>query len=246
MGHPSDVTIMDREDALDKIRKCLALSESPNENEARAALTMARKLMATYKIGEDDLDSDDLDRTPTNRISSVTYTTLRDNWMPSLIRLISERFCCRGYTHREHGKKLRHPGFIGFPHDVDVCIRAFEYTVNTIRSNTHGKAWDNALRDSYARGFIAGLDRAYRDQDSELEATLCDERSLTVIMSVPPEVDEFSNSMLSVRKVKIRSYKSDFFSYNSGYMDGKNHLNRKVGKGAERITSENARQRPKV
>lgn len=236
---------MDRNDALDKIRKCLALSESPNENEARAALMMVRKLMAAYKIGERDLEFVDVDRTPMNRVSSVTFTTLRDNWMPLLIRLISERFCCRGYTHREHGKKLRHPGFIGFPNDVDVCVRAFEYTVNTIRSNTHGSVWDNALRDSYARGFIAGLDRAYRDQDDELEATLCDEHSLTVVMGVPPEVDEFSNSILSVKKVRIRSYKSDFFSYNSGYIDGKNHLNKKVTKGAERITSESGRQRPK-
>ncbi len=245
MGHPFDVIQMDRQDALDKIHKCLALSQSPNENEARAALMMARKLMATYKIGETELESAEEDRTPITRISSITYTTLRDNWIPSLIRLISERFCCRGYTHREHGKKLRNPGFIGFPHDVDVCIRAFEYTVNTIRSNTHGKIWDNALRDSYARGFIAGLDRAYRDQDEELEATLCDERSLTVIMGVPPEVDELSNCLLSMKKVKVRSYKSDLFSYNSGYIDGKNHLNKKVGKAAERITSANVRQRPK-
>ncbi|MBO5669326.1 MAG: DUF2786 domain-containing protein, partial [Candidatus Methanomethylophilaceae archaeon] len=94
---------MDRQDALDKIRKCLALSESPNENEARAALMMDRKLMATYKIGESELESAEEDRTPITRISSITYTTLRDNWIPSLIRLISERFCCRGYTHREHG-----------------------------------------------------------------------------------------------------------------------------------------------
>ena len=42
---------MDREAALEKIRKCLALSESPNENEARTALLMARRLMAEYKIG---------------------------------------------------------------------------------------------------------------------------------------------------------------------------------------------------
>ena len=234
---------MDRNEALDKIRKCLALSESPNENEARAALMMARKLMAAYKIGEKDLRFVDVDKTPVKKVSSVTYTTLRDNWMPQLIRLISERFCCRGFTHREHGKKLRHPGFIGFPHDVDICVRAFEYTVNTIRSNTHGSVWDNALRDSYARGFIAGLDKAYRDQDDELEATLCNEHSLVVIMGVPPEVEEFSNNMLSMKKVKLRTYKSDFFSFNSGFIDGKNHLNKKVGKGAERIDSKNVNRR---
>jgi hypothetical protein len=51
--------------------------------------------------------------------------------------------------------------------------------------------------------------------------------------------------MLSVKKVKLRTYKSDFFSYNSGFVDGKNHLNKKVGKGAERITSRSAHRQPK-
>ena len=38
-----------------KIRKLLALSESPNEFEAQAALLKARKLMAEYKLTEAEL-----------------------------------------------------------------------------------------------------------------------------------------------------------------------------------------------
>ena len=36
----------------DKIEKLLALSQSPNEHEARAALLKARELMAEHKLSE--------------------------------------------------------------------------------------------------------------------------------------------------------------------------------------------------
>ena len=41
-------------DYKDKIRKLLALAESPEEAEARAALLKARKLMAEHKLREED------------------------------------------------------------------------------------------------------------------------------------------------------------------------------------------------
>lgn len=38
-------------DYKDKIKKLLALAESPNENEAQAALLKARQLMAEHMLG---------------------------------------------------------------------------------------------------------------------------------------------------------------------------------------------------
>ena len=42
-------------DYKEKIRKLLALAESPNEHEARAALLKARQLMAEHKLTEAEL-----------------------------------------------------------------------------------------------------------------------------------------------------------------------------------------------
>lgn len=39
----------------DKIAKLLALAESPNENEAKAALLKARELMAEHKLRPEDV-----------------------------------------------------------------------------------------------------------------------------------------------------------------------------------------------
>lgn len=47
---------MDREKAIQRIKKCLALSKSPNEHEAAAALRQAQKLMASHGVSEEDVD----------------------------------------------------------------------------------------------------------------------------------------------------------------------------------------------
>lgn len=46
---------MDRNQALEKIAKCLALGKSPNEHEAAAAMRQAQKLMVAYGISEREL-----------------------------------------------------------------------------------------------------------------------------------------------------------------------------------------------
>ena len=46
---------MDKEKALDKIKKCLALSRSANEHEAAQALKHAQALMAQYGVSESDV-----------------------------------------------------------------------------------------------------------------------------------------------------------------------------------------------
>lgn len=47
---------MDRAKALDRIRKCMALSKSPNEHEAAAALRQAQALMAKFNVEADEVD----------------------------------------------------------------------------------------------------------------------------------------------------------------------------------------------
>ena len=47
---------MDREKAIARIKKCMALSKSPNEHEAAAAMRQAQKLMASHGISEEDVD----------------------------------------------------------------------------------------------------------------------------------------------------------------------------------------------
>ena len=46
---------MDNRNHKERIRKILALAESPNEHEAKAALLKARQLMAEHKLSESEI-----------------------------------------------------------------------------------------------------------------------------------------------------------------------------------------------
>ncbi len=217
---------MDREAALEKIRKCLALSESPNENEARTALLMARHLMAEYKIGSSaELSAD---QRPEERRTSVTFTTLRDSWVLNLMKLIGPRYCCRPFSSKEYRKKTRTAAFAGFPQDLDICVPAFELAVSTIRSNIIRMKKDPSAANSYASGFIRGLAEAYEVQDAESNQNEVRERSLITVMAVPKEVDEYVRDNFTTSRISVRSYPIDESAYRTGMYDGRSHLNRKV------------------
>lgn len=54
---------MTRAEALQKIRKCLALATSANEHEAAAALAKARELMEAYEVSDGDVELADVEET---------------------------------------------------------------------------------------------------------------------------------------------------------------------------------------
>lgn len=217
---------MDRDAAMEKIRKCLALSSSPNENEARTALLMARRLMAEYKIGSgEELDGEQV---PEERTTAVTFTTIRDNWVIQLMSLMGPRFCCRPYASKIYRKKTRTACFVGFPQDLDVCVPAFELAVAAIRSNIIGARMDPDIADSYARGFIKGLESEYASQDAEEMGEEGCTTALVTLMDVPEEVDRYVTERFSRSSLRVRSYGRNDAAFNSGFADGRNHLSKKV------------------
>ncbi len=218
---------MDREGAIEKIRKCLALSGSPNENEAKVALEMARKLMAEYRVS----DTDFKDEYPEERKTPITFTTIRDSWIIQLSQLIGERFRCKAFTLREYHKKTRSVAFLGFPSDLEICIPAFELAVQTIRTTNQILKHSKAESDNYARGFINGLARAYKNQDSVIVDTM----ALVDIMSVPQEVIDYADEHFTTDKVKCRGYEHNQGAYDEGYKDGVNHLSDKLDPHKRRL-----------
>ncbi|MCD8397499.1 MAG: DUF2786 domain-containing protein [Lachnospiraceae bacterium] len=67
-----------------KIKKLLALADSPNENEAKAALMKARALMAEHKLREADC-MDTRNMTVERRLTGLTCTKRNGGWMAPLV-----------------------------------------------------------------------------------------------------------------------------------------------------------------
>ena len=79
---------MSREEAIQKIRKCLALSKSANEHEAAAGLRQAQALMREYQIDPDLLDIVEA-RSPSKASKTPS------SWETWLVRIIASSMHCK-------------------------------------------------------------------------------------------------------------------------------------------------------
>ena len=185
-------------DYKEKIRKLLALAESNNEHEARAALLKAKELMAEYKIEEIDL-VDARNRKVKRIYTEYEYTKRGEWWIGSLAMVIAENYCCRCAANIPYkGAQKRQIFFIGLEGDVEICEKIFSYAVDSARK--FGKLYlkdnykgynlssqdKNRIKNSYAIGFSNGVKQAFEIQKAEkIESG---EAGWGLVMVVPKEV----------------------------------------------------------
>lgn len=164
-------------DYKEKIRKLLALVESPNEHEARAALLKARELMAEHKIMETELK--DADKQPVEKVlTGVTRSKRRNPWIVSLLSVISKNYCYKIYRCHSKGKQTFTVGFIGLKADREIYTAVFKYAVGYVLSkiknirrerNGFSGEYVTQLCNSYGYGFSDGIDAAFQKQKEENE-----------------------------------------------------------------------------
>lgn len=115
---------MDVNDAIRRIKKCLALSKSSNEGEAAAALRQAQKLMAAFNISEEGVHAAEVNE---ETVSSRGCWTSPPSWEVRLVMLIAGAFGCKVMW--TNGSKQKGMGFytlIGIKHQVGIAKYAFQ------------------------------------------------------------------------------------------------------------------------
>lgn len=111
---------MDRAAALDKVKKCLALSRSANEHEAAAALRQAQLLMRRFNLTHEGVLASDV---RTHVVHSVTkYRTPK--WDYALVSLIALNFGCVSLNYNHPSGREWH--FIGENEAPQVAAYAYE------------------------------------------------------------------------------------------------------------------------
>lgn len=208
-------------DIRDRIKKLLALSQSPNENEARDALLKARDLMMKYKISEAEFEEKKDAKLVHLSCQNISWTTDSGRaWMTDLCNLIANKYLCSAAWHTPHGTRTHRLVLTGLEDDVNVCKEVMEYAVGFVGSTStllsRFKTAEQAkiVRNSYARGFIAGLKMAFEDQEEAHE-----EWSLAIIK--PQQVQDYENT-LGTRNVRTRKTGVDPLAYMRGQTDGQN------------------------
>jgi hypothetical protein len=88
---------MDRETAIAKIKKCLALGRSANEHEAAAAMRQAQALMRLHGITDEALQLSDV-----SEAGAAVRSMALPVWEVRLARAVAEAFGCEMYVQRGH------------------------------------------------------------------------------------------------------------------------------------------------
>ena len=206
----------------EKIANLLALSQSPNENEAKAALLKARELMAKHKLAEAELGGTEK-RAVRDIRTSVTFSRRRDPWIGALSSVIGENYCCKVYRAHAQGKQTQTVGFIGLEEDAGICTAIFSYAVDCVHSGIKRMKKERrrehpghvkALCDSYGYGFAKGVMDAFSGQQEEHK----DEWGLA--LTIPKEVMDASGH-LGHDDFKARAQEGILpGGYARGYADG--------------------------
>lgn len=89
---------MDRDTALEKVKKCLALAGSSNPHEAAAAMRQAQKLMQLFDISETDISISDVKEEGVSACDNSLRT-----WEAAMANMIAAAFSCGVFV--KHGQR---------------------------------------------------------------------------------------------------------------------------------------------
>lgn len=119
---------MNRDDAIKKIKKCLALSRSAEPHEAAAAMRQAQKLMDQFRVDGQELSMIDVREV---RVRAASMASNR--WDVMLSTMVADAFGCdhftsttRGYNDAGNYVRKREYVFVGIDAAADVAAYSYQ------------------------------------------------------------------------------------------------------------------------
>ena len=209
-------------DIKDKIAKLLALAESPNEAEAKAALLKARELMAKNKLTPEECQKQKNQKVVKD-FTDIQCTAMTNPWAASLSAVIADNYCCRAINRKRKGYKTATIGFIGLEDDFEICKRIFLYAYDCIASTCKREIkrnhWDDRgtyrkAVNAYGWGFCEGLHDAFKAQKAE-------HQEWGLVMVTPQAVVEEADGLGKPRAIGRNEVDMDALgARQKGYRDG--------------------------
>ncbi len=117
----------EREDIIELVRKCLALSRSSNEHEAARAAEKAQELMLKYKLSEAEVE---LKTEQKVGVTHTEYPAVSRAWRRDLAGAVSEAYFCKVLVSRRRGHERM--VFVGKPTDIQITIMVYEWLASAL------------------------------------------------------------------------------------------------------------------
>lgn len=160
---------MDRDTAIAKIKKCLAIGRSAEVHEAAAAMRQAQKLMELHNVREHDVSLADV-----REVKARAVSTAPNVWEVTLARICADSFGCEMYGHLQGGYndagnfvRTRYYVFVGLDAAADVAAYAYQVLARQcardrmahIRKQPRNckPSTKTARGDEFSRGWVASV-----------------------------------------------------------------------------------------
>lgn len=212
----------DKKEALNKVKKLLALSKSDSEHEAAQAVSMAHRILAKYNLCIEDL----------SEVAQEDLTIVRENvmgarrmprWRTDLVVGVSKALGCAALV----SLRVRQTTLIvvGTATDTQVAKETLLYLVGAInrltKKNAKGKG--RAFANGYRRGAVARIVSRLQEQVEINETELRKEATEAGTALVLRKEEELNNYMDQFRYNNTYTGGNavpDGRGFNAGYSDG--------------------------
>lgn len=156
-----------KEKIIDKVRKLLALSTSPNEHEALLASTKASELLRKYNL---TISAIEIEKEKARTIVRFIQKRL-PIWAVALANILTEHFNCGWFC----DPRIGNVSFVGVDNDLDVLVYTYMYLFRTcdklgiqhVANHTSRNFMfrNDKMREkvTYCRGFVAGIDEQLKE-----------------------------------------------------------------------------------
>jgi len=211
----------DMDKVLDKIRKLLALSSSPNEAEAASALTKAHEMLKKHNLSMVDLK----DKTE-DGIISFDFGDTGHNWRMLVINAIAQVNYCRvvrkiisGQANLKRRSYETHILVFGKEHNVEAVKVMADYILGAIEKGAKGHYGEGkSIVASYKVGFSDAICNRLYTMHKEEQA---DPECKALVVTADNELNQFMKKMNLV-KIKCSHRISSPNGYLAGQVDGRN------------------------
>ena len=212
---------MTNADVHEKVRKLLALSESPNEAEAASALEKASMLLIKHNLSMGDVIYKEVPEKPQPFLVSDTSLS---PWAELLINNVTELNFCTTIQVNHTDKTIY--TIIGRPINVTVSLQLIDYLVETIkRVSINRNEPTEAFKFGMVYSILKRLSEIY-NPPSETKA---------LILTTTEENDILINKLFgdNTKKKEINPDTADSGAYFRGWLEGRTvRLNDQIEKDA--------------
>ena len=218
---------------LDRVKKLLALGNSPNEAEASSAVAKAHDLLKQYNLDIKDIEVEDSEVVDESYMESARTQT----WKVALLINIADanysmmydkpKAVGRGADHRIKTTSIFR--FVGKPQNVAVCMMMADYLLQAIDRLAKGQAGRGRSEiESYKAGVADNLIARLKEMKKK-DIIVPDSRALVV--QEKAVVDKFVADNLKLKSSPLTSEaKKNWSAYAQGRADGNRiPLNEQIG-----------------